>query len=62
MNDDGVGSGEINAFSFGALLKNVASPLVGDEHRRITPPTRGGATLVRPQTGRSGSARRLAET
>ena len=26
---------------------NVASPLVGDENRRLAPPTRGGVTLER---------------
>ena len=30
-----------------SLLKNVASPLVGDENRRTVPPTRDGATLAR---------------
>ena len=34
------------------LLKNVASLLVGDEDRRMAPPTRGGATLAPIQARR----------
>ena len=36
------------------LLKNAASPLVGDEHRRISPPARGGAMRVPSQVVHSG--------
>ena len=32
-----------------SLLKKVAWSLVGEDNRRIAPPTRGGATLDRPQ-------------
>ena len=33
-----------------SLLANVASPLAGDEGRRMAPPTRGGATLGQLKT------------